>query len=161
LSRIVLAKLAVSTSLLATVAYMLSNPRDAIAAPPTSATTGTISGVVTRGDKPVANAAVVLSCSCLGEEITVESNARGLFSVSGLPAGQYVVQGFYDVFDATRRVELGSGGSMRVDLSLRGERELDPTELTITLPVDPSTASSGTKMSGEDRQEPGRLERQQ
>jgi hypothetical protein len=150
LSRIVLAKLAVSTSLLVTAAYMLSNPREAIAAPPTSATAGTISGVVTRDDTPVANAAVVLSCSCLGDEITVLSNARGVYSVSGLPAGQYVVQGFYDAFDATRRVELGRGGSMRADLTLRGERELPPTDLIITSPVDTSTPETGTKFSREE-----------
>jgi hypothetical protein len=150
LSRIVLAKLAVSTSLLATVAYMLSVPRDAIAAPPTAATSGTISGVVTRGDKTMGNVTVVISCTCLSEEITVESNARGVYSVSGLPAGQYAVQGFYDVFDATRRVELGRGASVRVDLVLRGEREPDDRTIVITQPVKTHTASSGLTMSGDE-----------
>jgi hypothetical protein len=149
LSRIVLAKLAVSTSLLATVAFMLSHPRESIAAPPTSASTGTISGVVTRSgsEDPLANVAVVLSCTCLAEEMQVFTNARGVYSVSGLPAGQYVVQGFYGQFTGQLRVELGRGAIMRAHLVLRGEREVDH-DITITSPIDPRTASTGDKYTG-------------
>ncbi len=151
MSRIVLANLAVSTSLLATAAYMLSHPREAIASPPTAATEGSISGVVTREGKPVANALVVLSCNCLDEEIEVRSNERGIYSAHGLPAGQYIVQGFSDVFDATARVELGRGGSMRANLALKGERENEPDIIIeITPPVDTTTASTGSKFTGEE-----------
>ena len=129
---------------------MLSHPRDAIAAPPTGSTSGTISGIVTREDKPIGEALVVLSCTCLNDEIRVTSSDRGVYSVSGLPAGRYIVQSFYDTFDVTRHVELGRGGSMRVNLALQGEREVDEHIIEIPTNVNTTTAATGTKYTGEE-----------
>jgi hypothetical protein len=149
LSRIVLAKLAVSASLLATVIYMLSHPRESIAAPPAAASTGTISGVVKRSgsDDPLANATIVLSCSCLADEVSTTTNGRGIYSFNGLPAGQYIVQGFTTELTGQVRVELGRGAIMRAHLTLRGQREADE-EITITSPVDTSTSGTGDKYTG-------------
>lgn len=132
---------------------MLAAADEAKAAPPSSASTsGSISGLVTSGDKnePVADALVVLSCTCLAEEISVYSNARGVYAVSGLPAGQYVVQGFHDEAQASSRVDLARGGKLRAHLRLRGERRAGETTLIIHSPVETNTAATITRYTGDE-----------
>jgi hypothetical protein len=152
LSRQSLYRLLVTSSLLAAGTYLLA-PTEARAAPPSqTGATGTISGITSGGkdNQPIANALVVVSCTCLDEPIEAYSNDRGIYSFTGLPAGIYTVQGFYDTLDADRRVDLPRGGSVRADLSLRGEKQLDVTEITLTPPVDPTTAATGITLSGDE-----------
>lgn len=141
-----------TSSLLASVFYALA-PGQALAAPPASASsTGSISGTVTRGDKrePVANAVVVLDCACLDEEVSVYTNANGVYVADGLPAGLYTVQGFYDTVEGVRTVELTRGGSVRAHLHLRGDKRAeDIEEVWIERgPLDPRTPATGHTTSG-------------
>ncbi|HVH99422.1 MAG TPA: TonB-dependent receptor [Enhygromyxa sp.] len=142
-----------TSSLLASAIYALA-PAKAHAAPPSeSSSTGTITGKVTVGDdnKPVAKAAIVLSCTCLDEEIQVFSNARGIYVATGLPAGLYTVQGFYDTFEANSTVELTRGSSIRAHLRLTGEKRIEgDREIVIRTPVKANTASTGITLSGEE-----------
>ncbi|KIG15045.1 Oar protein [Enhygromyxa salina] len=98
----------------------------------------------------VAGALVVLSCSCLKDEIQVYSNARGVYSVSGLPAGLYTVQGFYDDQEASSRVELQRGGKLRAHLGLRGGRRAKDTVLVVRTPVDTRTPTTVTRITGDE-----------
>jgi hypothetical protein len=153
LSRYTLSKLAVIASLLATGICMLASAGEVLAAPPSSASgQGSISGYVTRGEdsEPVAEALVVLSCSCLAQEITVFSNARGVYAVAGLPAGQYVVQGFHDDGDATSRVELSRGGKLRAHLHLQGARRAVTRDIFVRSPVDTDTPATISRYTGDE-----------
>ncbi|PRP92369.1 hypothetical protein ENSA5_50000 [Enhygromyxa salina] len=131
---------------------MLGTAREVQAAPPSTASSGTISGIVTDGDnhEPVADAAVVLSCACLSEELQVFTNARGVYTARGLPAGQYVVQGFYGEIEGTSRVELTRGSKVRADLRLRGDRRVEDTTLIVRTPVDTSSPETKYRYTGDE-----------
>jgi hypothetical protein len=150
LSRQALHRLLVTSSLLASALYALA-PTEVHAAPPTeSSSTGTITGKVTAGDdkESVSNALIVLSCACLDEEVQVYSNERGIYVASGLPAGIYTVQGFYDTLAGDLTVELPRGRSMRAHLHLRGDRKEIVDDIIITSPVKTNSAATGNTMSG-------------
>ncbi len=91
-------------------------PTTAAAAP---AATGTLSGVVRDDDgKPVDEALVVVQCTCMAEDLSLYTNARGLFAARGLPPGTYTVQAFYGDAASTRRAELARGGKVTLRMSL-------------------------------------------
>ena len=108
--------------------------------------------MITDGDsgEPIADAAVVISCACLGEEIQVLSNQRGLYVLRDLPAGIYTIQAFFDTLEASGTVELGRGAEARADLRLQGERRVDEHVIVLDMPVETNTAATGISISGEE-----------
>lgn len=124
----------------------------AVEGPASPNSLGTISGVVTKrdGQEPVEGAIVVVQCSCLNEEVSVLTNARGIYRLSGLPAGVYTVQALYDDLENVRTVELPRGQKMRANLSLdKGRGSGSTTTIIVTKPIDSSVAHSGDKFDGE------------
>jgi Carboxypeptidase regulatory-like domain len=75
---------------------------------PTAGHEGVIAGQVkhSKTGEPVANALVILQCTCLAGAREAQTDADGNYAFRGLPAGVYTVQVLAGQADVTKVVEL-------------------------------------------------------
>ena len=107
----------------------LLSASQAAAAPPT-AEQGRISGVVkdSRTGEPLADALVILQCTCIGAPLERTTNARGIYSFADLPSGQYTLQVLSGEANSTKYIQLPRGDNFRanfvIDPKQRGDIEI-------------------------------------
>jgi hypothetical protein len=77
---------------------------------------GVIKNSVTR--EPIANAMVVLQCSCLSAPRERFTNERGIYSFDELPAGNYTIQVLAGRANLSKVTELPRGAKFRANFSL-------------------------------------------
>ena len=82
--------------------------------------TGTITGVVTDGatGKPVVGALVVATSPAVPGQQTAVTDAKGSFTVSNLPAGQYKLQASFDGYKPEVRADLALGENVTLRANL-------------------------------------------
>ena len=100
----------------------------------------TIGGVV-RDKKTgavVADAIVIVQCTCLQGQRDLRTNADGLYAASDLPTGLYTVQVLYQDANVSKIVDLPPGAKLRIDV------ELDPQARFIeNIVVEPTMRTDG------------------
>lgn len=86
---------------------------------------GTISGVVThRATKErIADALVILQCSCLQETRETQTNANGLYAFGDLPPGTYTVQVLSGQADVSKVATLPDGAALRANFNVNPDEE--------------------------------------
>jgi iron complex outermembrane receptor protein len=82
--------------------------------------TGSITGVVTDGatGKPVVGALVVATSPAVPGQQTAVTDAKGSFTVAGLPAGQYKLQASFDGYKPETRSDLALGENVALRANL-------------------------------------------
>jgi iron complex outermembrane receptor protein len=82
--------------------------------------TGSITGVVTDGasGKPVVGALVVATSPAVPGQQTAVTDAKGAFTVGGLPAGQYKLQASFDGYKPETRADLAVGENVALRANL-------------------------------------------
>jgi outer membrane receptor protein involved in Fe transport len=82
--------------------------------------TGSITGVVTDGatGKPVVGALVVATSPAVPGQQTAVTDAKGTFTVTGLPAGQYKLQASLDGYKPETRADLALGENVTLRANL-------------------------------------------
>ena len=102
--------------------------------------TSILAGTVTAGGQPVAGAAVTATGSNL--TLHAQTNARGLFSIPGVPIGGYDVEVIAPQGRAALRVDVGGAGA-NLTVALSQLKEIGRTAVTSRPPV----RGSGTDLS--------------
>lgn len=76
---------------------------------------GALSGVIKDSDTgaPIANALVILQCTCLDEQREASANAQGVYAFDRLPAGRYTVQVLVGEANVSKVFELPSQARFR------------------------------------------------
>ncbi len=118
------------------------------------ASTGGISGVVrhSKTKAPVAQALVVIQCTCLAKRRETYTNANGLYSFRDLPPGAYTVQVLAGESDVTKHLELDREERLRAGFTLDPSRD-EVREIVVQRPVRADTVS-GVKLGKEIRDFP-------
>ena len=111
-----------------------------------AADTGVINGVVkdTRTGEALENAIVVLQCTCLPEQREAMTNARGIYSFAGLPAGNYSVMVLAGQAQVTKTTQLPRGAKFRANFSVDPSKQQVIEIVVEAAPVASSTAQSMT-----------------
>ena len=124
-------------------------PEDAEASPPSS-DSGVINGTVKNSNtgQPIANALVVLQCSCLSGQEERFTNDRGIYSFTDLPAGNYTIQVLSGKANVSKVTELPRGAKFRANFSLNPEQDAVIEIVVDAAPV-PSSTSTGVKVDME------------
>ena len=115
--------IALATAILATV---VGGSLTTIPAPAMAATlTGTISGVVTHSKtkERVADALVILQCSCLQGTRETQTNSNGLYAFRDLPPGTYTIQVLSGQADVSKVTTLPLGSKFRANFSIDPDNE--------------------------------------
>jgi len=89
-------------------------------APARSDDDGSIRGVVTdRGSQvPIADALVVLQCTCLNGEREAQTNTRGIYRFDDLPPGNYTVQVLYGKANVSKVTQLPRAAQFRANFAI-------------------------------------------
>ena len=85
-----------------------------------AASDATISGVVTdskTGEK-IANALVIVQCSCLQGQREMTTNADGLYTFRNLPQGKYTVQVLVGQANVNKSMDVPAGAKFRANFSV-------------------------------------------
>ena len=85
---------------------------------------GAVAGTVTKGDRPIGDALVVLEAVRDGRDIEfrTRTNHRGKFEFHGVPAGRYVISAAKrGVGRDSERIRVHPGETTRVHLDLHGD----------------------------------------
>lgn len=69
-------------------------------------------------DKPVAEAVIVLQCTCLQGTRETMTNAEGRFAFRALPPGSYTLQVLYGQSDGSKIITLGAGVQAKVSFPI-------------------------------------------
>jgi hypothetical protein len=109
------------------------------AAPPSG--TASISGRVkdTRTGEPIADALIMVQCACLDAPIERMTNARGLYVISDLPAGNYTVQVLIGESSVAKVTELPRGARYTANFTVNPAIETDT--IVVVSPIEPGTTS--------------------
>lgn len=91
-----------------TLVFALPSADVRAADPPPRAGTGRISGTVIHSEtrEPIANALVVLQCTCLAGSRETTTDPRGRYAFARLPPGTYTVQVLAGQADVSKVFEL-------------------------------------------------------
>ena len=130
-------------------------PAVAEAAPPSSSK-GVINGVVKNSQtgEPIEGAIVVLQCTCLASQQERNTNARGIYSFTDLPSGQYTVQVLSGKANVSKLTQLPRGAKFRANFSLNPQQDQEITVVVESAPVRSDTAASLTVGMEEAKQLP-------
>ncbi|MEM9456417.1 MAG: DUF4349 domain-containing protein [Myxococcota bacterium] len=137
--------IALGTAILATA---VSGSLAMIPAPATAATfTGTISGVVTHSKtkERIADALVVLQCSCLQGTKETQTNSNGLYAFRDLPPGTYTIQVLSGQADVSKIATLPLNSKFRANFSVDPDNEFRRMVQVKAQPVE-MTTSTGLHM---------------
>ena len=112
-------------------------------APPASSR-GAVSGVVTdiTTSEPIEGAIVVLSCSCLEQQLERITNARGVYSFTELPSGNYTVQVLAGKANISKISQLPRGAKFRANFRVNPNQDTLETIVVEASPVNQSTETS-------------------
>lgn len=108
------------------------------------ASSGTISGVVTHSQtkQRIADALVILQCSCLPESRETQTNANGLYAFRDLPPGTYTIQVLSGQADVSKVTTLPKDAKFRANFSIDPEREFKRMIKVEARPVRMSASTS-------------------
>jgi hypothetical protein len=86
---------------------------------------GVIVGVVEKSvtNEPIADALVVLQCSCLAGPQERLTNDRGIYSFDGLPQGNYTIQVLKGRANTSKVTELPKGAKFRANFAINPEAD--------------------------------------
>ncbi len=103
-----------------------------------------IRGVVTdRGDdEPIADALVVLQCTCLNGERETQTNARGIYRFDDLPPGNYTVQVLFGRANVSKVTQLPRGAQFRANFAIDPQNEFVRVIQVEAKPIRADTAAS-------------------
>jgi hypothetical protein len=105
---------------------------------------GSISGVVKdeKTKQPIKDAIVVVQCTCLQGELTVNTNASGLYAFRDLPPGTYTVQVLAGKADVSKTTTLPRGAKFRANFTINPENEFVIDLVVDSTPVQRDTTTS-------------------
>jgi hypothetical protein len=86
---------------------------------------GRINGLVEHSveDGPIADALVVLQCSCLPAQQERFTDERGLYTFDGLPEGNYTIQVLKGKANTSKVTHLPEGAKFRANFSINPEAD--------------------------------------
>ncbi len=140
-----LLKSLISVSLVAVPGFgMLLAPATSEAAPPSDKSV--ISGVVknSKSGEAIENAIVVLQCACLAGQQERMTNARGIYSFTDLPQGNYTIQVLAGKANVSKITQLPRGAKFRANFNLNPEQDKTTIIVVESSPVANNAASSMT-----------------
>jgi hypothetical protein len=119
-----------------------------VAAPAAAADDGKIVGVVVdeRTHEPIANALVVVQCTCLAGPIQITTNEHGAYAMNGLPPGEYTLQVLSGEADVSKVVTLGAHAKLRVRFDIDPQSEFKRAVRVERRAVPMSSSSSALYM---------------
>jgi hypothetical protein len=124
---------------------------DADAAPPSS-DSGVINGTVKNSNdgKPIADALVVLQCSCLNGQQERFTNERGIYSFTDLPQGNYTVQVLAGKANTSKVTELPRGAKFKANFAVNPNQDETIVIVVDAAPIPQGTTSTGIKIGMEE-----------
>jgi len=117
-----------SLSLMLSITCVAAGASEPVALAQAPKASSSIAGIVrdSSDDQPIDQALVVLECVCLGAPLETLTNARGIYTFSGLSPGRYSITVFAGRAQETKIVALGGASK------LRGNFAINPGSATIT-----------------------------
>jgi hypothetical protein len=139
---------ALAPAALATIPFFASP--DAHASPASSG--ATIVGKITNSEtkEPLANAIVILECTCLQSARETTTDAQGLYRFADLPAGTYSVNVFAGKGKVYKVIEVARGEAMRVSSTIDPNNTEVREIVVVTGGRVPQRGDSGITLGGEE-----------
>jgi hypothetical protein len=113
---------------------------------------GVINGTIKNSNsgEPIANALVVLTCTCLSAGQERFTNDRGIYSFRDLPPGEYTIQVLAGKADSSKITHLPAAAKLRANFAINPQQDETRVIVVDAAPLPYGTTSTGVRIDMEE-----------